>query len=218
MKSEKNMLAQSTEFGWVSSGAFSSGTGVHVQTFLTNVKLNKSLQQFFRADNERDRTEMSEEEAYCEKHYKETVRRDEDGRFIVTLPFKNHMLQPDLGDSRKCAVASLFQMERRFNKNIKLGEEYAKFISEGINLGHIEEIPFAREKLVHYMPHHCVFKDSTTTALRVVYNGSQKTSNLKSLNEQLAIGKVCQRDMLSLLLRFRIFRYVFTADIEKMYK
>lgn len=68
------------------------------------------------------------------------------------------------------------------------------------------------------MPHHCVFKDSTTTAFRVVYNGSQKTSNSKSLNEQLAIGKVQQRDIFSLLIRFRMFEYAFTADVEKMYK
>lgn len=195
--------------------------GVRVQTFLTNVELNQALQQFCRVDefnNENDNTEMSEEEKYCEEHYKKTVKRDTNGRFIVTLPFKNNMLQPDLGDSRRCAVASLFQLERRFAKNKKLGEEYAKFIAEGIELGHIEEAPFTREKLIHYMPHHCVFKDSTTTALRVVYNGSQKTSNSKSLNDQLAIGRVHQRDIFSLLLRFRMFKYVFTADVEKMYK
>lgn len=159
---------------------------------------------------------MSDEEKYCEKHFMETVKRDAGGRFIVTLPFKDFMSQPDLGDSRKCAVASLFQLECRFAKNQKLAEEYAKFILEGINLGHIEQVSYPSDNLVHYMPHHCVFKDSTTTKLRVVYNGSQKTSNYKSLNEQLAIGMVNQRDIWSLLVRFRMFRYAFTADVEKM--
>lgn len=221
IKSEGNMIAQNTEFGWVLSGAFNSGPSVRVLSFLTNVELTQSLQQFFRADefdNENDEKEMSEEEKYCEKHYRETVQRNGEGRFIVTIPFKNCLQQPQLGDSRKCAIASLFQLERRFSKNKQLGEEYAKFIAEGIKLGHIEEVPYTQNKLIHYMPHHCVFKDSTTTALRVVYNGSQRTSNFKSLNEQLAIGKVQQGDIFSLLLRFRIFRYVFTADVEKMYK
>lgn len=68
------------------------------------------------------------------------------------------------------------------------------------------------------MPHHCVFKNSTITALRVVYNASQKTANGKSLNEQLAIGRSKQSEMVSLLLNFRLYRYVFTADVEKMYK
>lgn len=109
-------------------------------TFLTNVELAKSLQKFFKADefnNENDEIETSEEEKYCEEHFKQTVSRNENGRFIVTLPFKNCMQQPNLGDSRKCAIASLFQLERRFAKNKKLGEEYAKFIAEGIELNHI---------------------------------------------------------------------------------
>lgn len=203
MKSDKNVLAQNTEFGWVLSGAINSNPYVRVQAFLSNVELNQSLQQFFRSDefdNENDKTELSEEERYCEQHYKNSVKRNEDGRFVVTLLFKNNMLWPDLGDSRRCAIASFFQLERRFAKNEKLGVEYAKFIAEGIELGHIEEVPYTHGELTHYMPHHCVFKDSTTTALRVVYNGFQKTSNSKSLNDQLAIGKIYQRDIYYLLL------------------
>lgn len=68
------------------------------------------------------------------------------------------------------------------------------------------------------MPHHSVKKDSTTTALRVVFNASQKTSNGKSFNEQCAIGRATQTDLMSLLIKFRIFKFVFTADVEKMYK
>lgn len=220
IKSDKNLISQNTEFGWMVSGTFNSQVGVRVLSFVTNVELQQSLQNFFKSDefdNEVE-TELSEEEMYCEKHFRENVKRNKNGRFVVTLPFKNEIQQPDLGDSRKCAVASLFQLERRFAKNTKLGDEYAKFIREGIALGHIEEVPYSKESLVHYMPHHCVFKDSTTTKLRVVYNGSQKTSNSKSLNEQLAIGRINQSDIFSLLLRFRLFRFVFTADIEKMYK
>lgn len=38
------------------------------------------------------------------------------------------------------------------------------------------------------------------------------------MNDQLAIGRTNQPDILSLLLKFRVFEYVFTADVEKMYK
>lgn len=111
------------------------------------------MQQFFRADefdNDKDEMELTEEEQYCENHFIETVKRNKDGKFIVTLPFKNQKPQPDLGNSRKCAIASLFQLERRFEKNKKFGEEYAKFIAEGIELGHIEEAPYLSDNLVHY--------------------------------------------------------------------
>lgn len=220
MKNKEKIIAQNTEFGWVVSGSFGSGPGARVLAFVSNIELQKSLQRFFRADefDNTINTELSEEEQYCEEHFLETVKRNEEGRFVVTLPFKNRVQHPDLGDSRKCAIATLFQLERRFGKKPQLGKEYSKFIHEGIELGHIEEVSNEPNNLVHYMPHHCVFKDSTTTKLRVVYNGSQKTSNFKSLNEQLAIGRVNQRDIFSLLVRFRMFRYVFTADVEKMYK
>lgn len=68
------------------------------------------------------------------------------------------------------------------------------------------------------MPHHGVTKESTTTKIGVVYNASMPTSNGKSLNDQLAIGAIHQADIVTLLTNFRIFKYAFTADLEKMYK
>lgn len=109
------------------------------------------------------------------------VRRNEDGRIIVKLPFKSKTDHVDLGDTRKCAIATQFQLEKRFKKDPKLGDEYSKFIREGIDLGHIVEVPFDERRFAYYIPQHCVFKDSTTTKLRVVYNASQKTTNGKSL-------------------------------------
>ena len=47
------------------------------------------------------------------------------------------------------------------------------------------------DSAVYNLPHHCVFKeDSTTTKLRVVFDGSAKTSNGLSLNESLVVGPV----------------------------
>ena len=50
----------------------------------------------------------------------------------------------------------------------------------------------------YYLPHHCVFKDSTTMKLRVVFNASQRMANKKSLNEQLAIGLTDLNDLPSI--------------------
>lgn len=47
IKSEKNMIAQNTEFGWVLSGAFQSGPSARILSFITNVDLNETLQRFF---------------------------------------------------------------------------------------------------------------------------------------------------------------------------
>lgn len=128
--------------------------------------------------------------------------------------------KPDIGESRKMAIATQMQLERRFIKNPLLKIEYEKFINEYIQLGHMEEVPYESQfdNNAHYLPHHCVFKESTTTKLRVVFNASQKTTNGLSLNESLAMGASHQRDLLSLFLQFRTYKYAISADIEKMYR
>ncbi|XP_075212764.1 uncharacterized protein LOC142319405 [Lycorma delicatula] len=70
-----------------------------------------------------------------------------------------------------------------------------------------------------YLPHHAVFKqNSTTTKLRVVFEGSAKTSTGTSLNDILMAGPTVQQDLFSIMVRFRTHAVAFTADIEKMYR
>lgn len=132
------------------------------------------------------------------------------------MPFKNNR-EPDLGDSKKAALAVLIQLENRFRKNAELKKQYTEVIHAVIERGHLEkcDVPL---KNAHYIPHHAVFKNSTTTKLRTVYNASQRTSNGKSLNEQLAIGRMVQSTIFELALRWRTFEIAIIADIEKMYK
>lgn len=72
---------------------------------------------------------------------------------------------------------------------------------------------------VYYLPHHAVFKESsTTTKTRVVFDASAKSSNGVSLNDVLMVGPNIQQDIVSITLRFRTHRYAMTADITKMYR
>ncbi|XP_017788509.1 PREDICTED: uncharacterized protein LOC108571049 [Habropoda laboriosa] len=74
-------------------------------------------------------------------------------------------------------------------------------------------------QLGYYLPHHAVYKESsTTTKLRVVFDGSAKTSSGISLNDAQLVGMPVQSDLVTILLRFRKHRYVLSADIEKMYR
>ncbi|CAB0043298.1 unnamed protein product [Trichogramma brassicae] len=65
-----------------------------------------------------------------------------------------------------------------------------------------------------YLPHHAV----VTKKLRVVFNASQKASNGKTLNDFLHVGAKLQVDIATILLRWRLGRCAFTADIIKMYR
>ncbi|XP_025264298.1 uncharacterized protein LOC112637853 [Camponotus floridanus] len=70
-----------------------------------------------------------------------------------------------------------------------------------------------------YLPHHGVLREtSITTKLRVVFNGSQLTTSGTSLNTSLLTGANLLPVLADVLLRWRWHRYVFLADIEKMYR
>jgi hypothetical protein len=71
----------------------------------------------------------------------------------------------------------------------------------------------------HFLPHHAVLKeDSTATKLRVVFDGSAKTTNGISLNESMHVGPKILNDWTELILRWRTHAVVFIADVEEMYR
>lgn len=126
-----------------------------------------------------------------------------------------------LCDTRHIAEARLKGLQRKFMKNPELGQQYNAVLQEYIDLGHMSEVrddPNSREGF--YLPHHAVIKTtSQTTKVRVVFNGSARTSDTAiSLNDSLMIGPRIQQHIFTLLLRFRSHQFVLTADIEKMYR
>ena len=63
-----------------------------------------------------------------------------------------------------------------------------------------------------------MFKDSTTTKLRVVFDASSKSPNGYSLNDCLLLGPRLQADVFDILIRFRLHQYALSADVAKMYR
>lgn len=70
-----------------------------------------------------------------------------------------------------------------------------------------------------YLPHHCVLKpNSTTTKLRVVFDASAKDAHRVSLNDALLIGPKLHSYVFTILLKFRLRAFGFTADRKQMYR
>lgn len=85
-------------------------------------------------------------------------------------------------------------------------------------LGHMEQTQ-SRPVEGYYLPHQAVIREaSLTSALRVVFDGSHKTTTGISLNDSLMVGATIQDSVFHLVLRFRFHAIVLTADIEKMYR
>ncbi|XP_055848408.1 uncharacterized protein LOC129913631 [Episyrphus balteatus] len=222
-KSENGTLAQNTELGWIISGKIPvSKDPIQIITMISTTELfdlSNQLKRFWEIEETPYQEETTNENDDCEKQFKENHRRNHDGTYTVRIPFKPN--KQTLGDSKKRAMARLLQMEKKFKKNNKVGEEYRKFMREYLTLGHmkpIEQITNPDDE-VYYMPHQAVIKaDSTTTKLRVVFDASSKTDNGESLNDNMLVGPRLQADLATILLRWRKYKYVFTADIEKMYR
>ena len=66
-------------------------------------------------------------------------------------------------------------------------------------LGHMKEVQVGgtrQDQEVFYIPHHAVFKaSSTTTKTRVVFDGSVQTSNGLSLTDTLMVGPAIRQDL-----------------------
>ncbi|XP_063979070.1 uncharacterized protein LOC135163522 [Diachasmimorpha longicaudata] len=127
-------------------------------------------------------SELSTEELEGEKHFQETHRREESGRYIVRLPLRTS--SSALGDSKNEASRQLKSVIRRFNKDQAYAKLYKEFIKEYEELGNMKrasELP--EPSTAYYLPHHGVLReDAITTKLRVVVNGSTANQRDERLN------------------------------------
>ena len=68
-----------------------------------------------------------------------------------------------------------------------------------------------------YMPHLCVFKNSsTTTKLRAVFDTSAKTTSGISTYDKLMVEPTFQKDLFIILIHFRMHQVALSADIAKV--
>ena len=137
------------------------------------------------------------------------------------MPFKS--VAPALGDTYVQAKRRFLSLEKRLEAHPTLRKSYSDFIHEFINLEHLELVPeneiLKPDSQINFLPHHCVHKeDSTTTKLRVVFDGSAKSSNGISLNGSLMVGPTVQEDLFSFLIRFRTHKVALSGDIAKKYR
>jgi len=214
-------IAMNTIFGWVLLGPMDSCDRSSITTMCLTISepLDSLLKQFWELEELPVACHLSPANLAAEQIYQSTTTRLSSGSFVVSLPFLKPL--PLLGDSKTLALQRLKALEFRLNRNNTLQTQYAEFMRDYLTAGHMELIPPAehRNPYHYYIPRHCVIKpDSLTTKLRVVFNASAKTSAGISLNESMYTGPKLQPDIQRVLLRARLWKYLFMADIRQMYR
>ncbi|XP_050516294.1 uncharacterized protein LOC126891155 [Diabrotica virgifera virgifera] len=124
---DSKVVLQETQLGWILGGAISS-TSSQVERYANNFSselsqkqaVDKILLKFWEIEDVHSsvKTFLSEEDQYCETYFKDTLKRADDNKFIVSIPFKENLA--DLGDSRKSALKLYFSQESRLLKNPEL--------------------------------------------------------------------------------------------------
>ena len=150
--------------------------------------LNELVVKFWELESIATKPILSAEEQLCENHFQLNTKRDHTGRYIVKLPFKR-----DPADVEETVYAALHQfnsLQRRLQHNGDLRQSYEDYMAGYLDAGHISRAPLrTKADPIFYLPHHGVLKEeSTTTKLRVVFNGSLKSSTGLSLNDILMTG------------------------------
>ncbi|XP_076660146.1 uncharacterized protein LOC143363453 [Halictus rubicundus] len=214
-----------TPFGWAPMGTTSStkdhSAGPRVRSLLVQPArdLRDDWQRFWELEEVPTSAISTPQDEACEKHFKDTHRRDQDGRYVVRLPF---VATPgtDVGVPRSAAVRLLLSSERRRERDETLRQKYSEFLEEYERLGHMEFV--SRHSTgggENYLPHHAVWREKPSgNKIRVVFNGSYVSGRGSTINDYLAAGPKLQTDLWAVITRWRFHRHAFSTDIVKMFR
>ncbi|XP_058789097.1 uncharacterized protein LOC131663048 [Phymastichus coffea] len=225
------LVAQNTALGWVISGPAHSiaprravaahNASVTALRCAIHNDFDEAIERFWKIEEVSSpaRTLNPDDEA-AEKLFDETHSRDKNGRFVVRLPLKAGIPSVAL-ETRRIALGSLKHQALRFSRDSNLALSYSEFMETYIHLGYMVPIPQSEINNPHawYLPHHAVVQgDPGRSKIRVVFDASRRTREQFRLNDFLRAGPALQGDLALILLNWRRYRYVFTADIVKMFR
>ena len=184
----------------------------------SDAQLSDLVMKMYQLESLPDAPTLTPDELKAEEFFVKDTSRTPDGRYVVSLPFKNDPIL--LGLSRDIACRRLFNMENILRKDPIKRAAYDKFMREYLESGHMQAVPPPKPgQSTYYLPHHAVHRSGDPlNKIRVVFNASQKTTTGISLNEILLPGPRLQLDITDVITRFRFDHIVFTADIKQMFR
>ena len=154
---------------------------------------------------------------FLHKYMTTKITIQPDGAYRLKFPWKDS--HPPLPSSYTVCYRRTRSMVYQLAKTPRLLRMYDTIIKEQETRGFIERVNDNCERgSVHYIPHHPVCKESSTTPVRIVFDCSCKSSaDSPSLNDCLQPRPLSINDLCSILVRFRQHNVAFSSDIEKAF-
>ena len=224
---ENQPIAQASVFGWLLSGYINPTSSsapslvpAHHQIQSEEPLLDNQVKAFWDSEQPEDQIPSpSILEKEVEDHYESTtIYSQENKTYTVDLP-KSDVIY-SLGDSHNMAYSRFISNEASIRRR-NIYPEYQAVVQEYVDLGHAELVPPDEPEpdLSFFMPMHCVMKESSsTTKLRVVFDGSAASSSGISLNSALQVGPQLQPTLGTIIMKFRTYPVALSADVSKMYR
>ncbi|XP_045772935.1 uncharacterized protein LOC123872601 [Maniola jurtina] len=187
--------AQNTSLGWILFGTIQKTQGDEIISMHLNLELDNMLKNMWELDTNEIRKHTQEERNKKEEIYKTTTTRTDEERYTVELPRKIKQLQCAERKTRDIALKGLYQLERRFEKNTSLKNEYVKVMEEHKEMNHKEEVP--KEKINNPavgLLHHAVVKAKVNNLEKVAKTAMNTDSKEELRKEGFVLQKLCSND------------------------
>ncbi|XP_011702560.1 PREDICTED: uncharacterized protein LOC105458737 [Wasmannia auropunctata] len=216
-------VAQKTKLGWILSGIVGLAADTRrarTHQCLIEESLPALVREFWLQEEAPVApSPLTPAEQACEESFRRTHTRTAEGRYVVRLPVVEPL--PNLAPTRQAALRVLSSMEGRFARDDRLRQLYREFLQQYEDLGHMRVVDRSDQPggRLSYLPHHGVLRESSSsTKLRVVFNGSTTTASGDALNRHLMVGPNLLPQLADVLLCWRHHRYVLATDVEKMFR
>lgn len=214
-------ILQKTVLGFIVSGKITDKvkSDAFVSSHMcTDESLDSQLERFWELESMDQKKSLTPDEQFAEDHFQRTVSRDTNGRYIVRLPLREELVSL-MGDSYTPALRRFLSIEKKLATDSQLRQEYTTVMLEYQKLENMEVSPRALPGPQFFLPHYAIRRpESTTTKTRVVFDGSSRGINGLSINEVLIAGPTVQPPLQATVINFRMPRFVFTADAQKMFQ
>ena len=221
----KGPTAVQSKLGYLLSGPVSSSENTrNLQVFHTAIHPIEdcfSISQFW--DVESAGTLPSPKplpvNSFFTSYLKSSIGRTPDGSIVAKFPWKDN--HPPLPSNRNVCEGRARSLARKLSCTPDLMSLYGDIIADQLKRGFIEQVKVSHiPEECHFIPHHPIKKDSTTTPLRIVYDCSCRQSPTQpSLNDCLQVGLPFINESMTyaILIRFCAHSIGIVTDIEKAF-
>ncbi|KAL4121517.1 hypothetical protein QTP88_014012 [Uroleucon formosanum] len=208
--------ALNTQLGWVVVGALKDLVTSSAVSLVSNTTpaIDEIMQQFWESKNLIDPSFQPRRMKFALPFKKIIMSHSNED--LMSNDIYQDACSVGLGSSRSLALNRLYNLEHRLSKDPELYKAYRNFMEEYITLCHMK---LATREGIYFIPRLVVVKrQKNDLKIRVVFDASAVSSLGRSLNDCLVTGPKLQTDISDILLQYRFHKYLFIADIVKMYR